>query len=91
MQHTGLLSTAKRMIKLTAPSRKAVQKPSSQMCHVKHSKKRFSPDEGKDRSVENRGYASFFGNGSLWFWRRKKKVVCQPLAEENSKFCYFQL
>lgn len=67
MQHKGLLSTAKCEIKQTAPSKNAVKKPSSQMCHEKYSKKRFSSDEAKDRSVENRGYASFFGNGSLWF------------------------
>lgn len=90
MQHTGLLSAAKRKIKQTAPSRNTVKKPSSQMCHEKHSKERLSPDEGKDRSVENRVYASFFGNGSLWVYRTKN-VMCQPLADENGELHYFQL
>lgn len=74
MQHTSLLSTAKCKLKQTAPSRNPVKKPSSQMCHEKYSKERFTPDEGKDRSVESRVTLPFLGMVHCGF--KEQKMWC---------------
>lgn len=58
---------------------------------MQHEKNRFSPVEEKDRSVENRGLHFHFWEWFAVVWKKKKKVMNQPLAEENGKLYYFQL